>query len=187
MIYECRKKAAEFFDAGEPENVAFAPGCTWAVNAVLKGLLREGDHVVVSNLEHNAVMRPLEGMKEQGITWSAAHVTPGDNDATLEAFRNAIRLDTTFVEAIYNKGICISAQAQQALQNIETKPQTLPDSIKALLQEARKNFEQVARLNPHVEEMDWATPLYLVYNLLGEDEKAKAIKPKVEEQKIKKS
>ena len=105
----------------------------------------------------------------------------------LEAFRNAIRLDTTFVEAIYNKGICISAQAQQALQNIETKPQTLPDSIKALLQEARKNFEQVARLNPHVEEMDWATPLYLVYNLLGEDEKAKAIKPKVEEQKIKKS
>lgn len=105
----------------------------------------------------------------------------------LEAFRNAIRLDTTFVEAIYNKGICISAQAQQMLQNIETKPQTLPDSIKALLQEARKDFEQVARLNPHVEEMDWATPLYLVYNLLGEDEKAKAIKPKVEEQKIKKS
>ena len=97
MIYECRKKAAEFFDAGEPENVAFAPGCTWAVNAVLKGLLRAGDHVVVSDLEHNAVMRPLEGMKEQGITWSAAHVTPGDNDATLEAFRNAIRPNTRLV------------------------------------------------------------------------------------------
>lgn len=110
-----------------------------------------------------------------------------DWQTALEAFRYAIRLDTAFVEAIYNKGICISAQAQQMLQNVEEKPQTLPDSIEVLLQEARKDFEHVARLNSHVEEMDWATPLYLVYNLLGEDEKAKAIKPKVEEQKIKKS
>lgn len=93
-VYNCRRKAAQLFDAGEPENVIFTPGCTQAINIVLKGLLQSGDHVVVSDLEHNAVMRPLEGMKEQGVTWSAAHVTPGDADATVDAFRKSLRPNT---------------------------------------------------------------------------------------------
>ena len=97
MIYACRKKAVRLFDAGQPENVAFMPSCTAAINAVLKGILQSGDHVVVSDLEHNAVMRPLEGLKERGITWTAAHVTPGDNDATVDAFRKAICGNTKLV------------------------------------------------------------------------------------------
>lgn len=88
------QKSSAAFDAGEPENVIFTPGCTQAINIVLKGLLQSGDHVVVSDLEHNAVMRPLEGMKEQGVTWSAAHVTPGDADATVDAFRKSLRPNT---------------------------------------------------------------------------------------------
>ena len=50
-VYTCRKNAAEFFDAGEPEHVMFLASCTEAINVVLKGLLQSGDHVVVSDLE----------------------------------------------------------------------------------------------------------------------------------------
>lgn len=96
-IYLCRRKAAQLFDVGEPENVIFTPGCTQAINIVLKGLLHNGDHVVVSDLEHNAVMRPLEGMREQGVTWTAAHVTPGDPDATVDAFRKSLRPNTKLI------------------------------------------------------------------------------------------
>ncbi len=64
-----------------PECVAFTLNCTHAVNYVLKGLLRPGDHVVVSCLEHNAVIRPLPALRPFGITYTEAEVFPGDNDS----------------------------------------------------------------------------------------------------------
>lgn len=100
-----------------------------------------------------------------------------------KAYGNAIKIDPTFVEAIYNKGICLSAQAQQDLQDIKDKTNVLPDSITLLLRDAQKSFERVQQYDPQLKEVDWATPLYLVYKLLGDDDKAKAIAPKVEKQK----
>lgn len=104
-----------------------------------------------------------------------------------KAYSQAIRLDTTFVEAIYNTGICLSAQAQQALQVPGAKAEALPDSIKRMLQDAQKNFELARRYDPQLKEVDWATPLYLVYKLLGEKNKAEEIAPQVEKQKERKS
>lgn len=89
-VYRCRELAAQLFGAPGPECVLLQPSCTQALNLVLKGFLKPGDHVVVSDLEHNAVMRPLEALKARGVTYTAARVTPGDNDATLDAFRKAI-------------------------------------------------------------------------------------------------
>lgn len=96
-VFRCRNDAAEFFHAPGPESVAFTLNCTHAVNYVLKGLLRPGDHVVVSCLEHNAVIRPLAALKPFGITYTEAEVFPGDNDSTVNAFRNALRPNTKLV------------------------------------------------------------------------------------------
>ncbi len=96
-LYACRESAAEMFGAVGPECVVFQPSCTQALNLVMKGTLRKGDHVVVSDLEHNAVMRPLSALTEQGVTYTAAKVTPGDNDATLDAFRKALGPSTRLV------------------------------------------------------------------------------------------
>lgn len=96
-VYECRKLAADFFGAAGPECVLFQPSCTQALNLVLKGALKSGDHVVVSDLEHNAVMRPLTALASRGITYTVAKVVPGDNDATLESFRKALGPKTKLV------------------------------------------------------------------------------------------
>lgn len=96
-VYDCRRCAAELFGAPGPECVVFQPSCTQALNLVLKGFLKPGDHVVISDLEHNAVMRPLEVLKEKGISCTAAEVTPCDNDATVDAFRKALRPNTRLV------------------------------------------------------------------------------------------
>lgn len=96
-VYECRKLAADFFGAAGPECVLFQPSCTQALNLVLKGALKAGDHVVVSDLEHNAVMRPLTALASRGITYTVAKVVPGDNDATLESFRKALGPKTKLV------------------------------------------------------------------------------------------
>ena len=60
---------------------AFTLNCTHAINFVLKGLLKNGDHVVTSCLEHNAVMRPLFALRDKGISFTEADVVVGDNDA----------------------------------------------------------------------------------------------------------
>lgn len=96
-MFRCRIEAAEFFGAPGPECVAFTLNCTQAVNTVLKGLLKPGDHVVTSCLEHNAVFRPLHKLAKQGITFTEAQVFPGENDRTVNAFREAIRENTKLV------------------------------------------------------------------------------------------
>lgn len=96
-IYRAREETASFFGAEGPECVAFPLNCTAALNYVIKGCLKPGDHCVISNLEHNAVMRPLTKLSEKGIAYTEAEVVPGDNDQTVSNFRNAIRPNTRLI------------------------------------------------------------------------------------------
>ncbi len=94
MVYDSRKTVAEFFGASGPEKVIFTLNCTSALNTVIKGLLKQGDHVIISSYEHNAVLRPLEKLKSKGISYTVAEVFEGDNDKTVDSFRNAINENT---------------------------------------------------------------------------------------------
>ena len=97
MVYKTRKAVSDFFGVEKEENVSFTLNCTFALNMVIKGLLKKGDHAVVSSLEHNAVMRPLEKLKEIGVSYTKAKVYPGNNDETVNSFRKAIRENTKLV------------------------------------------------------------------------------------------
>ncbi|MGN0489136.1 MAG: aminotransferase class V-fold PLP-dependent enzyme [Ruminococcus sp.] len=94
MVYDSRKAVADFFGASGPEKVIFTLNCTLALNTVIKGLLKEGDHVIISSVEHNAVLRPIEKLKLKGISYSVAEVFEKDNDKTVDSFRNAINENT---------------------------------------------------------------------------------------------
>lgn len=97
-VYDCRKKAARFFGADSEEQVVFTLNCTEAINFVLKGLLRSGDHVVTSSLEHNAVMRPLYQMnRRNGVVYDVAEVIFEDREATLRSFVRAMKPNTKLV------------------------------------------------------------------------------------------
>ena len=92
-IYKVREKVASFFNCNEPQNVVFTPNCTQSINYVLKGVLNYGDHVVVSSLEHNAVMRPL--LKKRN-SYTVANVSSDDN-VTVENFKKSIKPNTKLV------------------------------------------------------------------------------------------
>lgn len=97
-IYECRNKLSQLFNYDKPENVILTSGCTFALNTVIKGVLKRGDHVVISSLEHNSVLRPLEKLAESGdITYSVAEVFECDDDRTIDSFRKAFRDKTKLV------------------------------------------------------------------------------------------
>ncbi len=69
LIFDARTRLAALLGVADPANLAFTSGATEGLNLVLKGFLRPGDHVGVSPLEHNSVMRPLMRLAaERGIT-----------------------------------------------------------------------------------------------------------------------
>lgn len=66
MLYKTRRVVAKYFGIHEP-NVIFTKNSTEAINMLFNGYLENGDHVIISCYEHNAVLRPLHTLKEKGI------------------------------------------------------------------------------------------------------------------------
>lgn len=94
-VYETRGIVKRFFNAPAEENVIFTCGCTHALNMAIKGVLKRGDHVVISSMEHNAVLRPLRKLSSDGyITFSIAETAVGDDEKTIENFRKSINSRT---------------------------------------------------------------------------------------------
>ncbi len=97
IIFECRQNAAKLFDIDKVENVIFTNNCTTALNTVIKGILRKGDHVIISSLEHNAVLRPVAALADSGVEYSVAEVVEGDNERTIDNFRSQIKSNTRMI------------------------------------------------------------------------------------------
>ncbi len=70
IVFEAREKLARLFNIEDPLRIAFTKNVTEAVNIVLFGLLKRGDHVVTTSMEHNSVMRPLRFLQSQGVELS---------------------------------------------------------------------------------------------------------------------
>ena len=66
-LLEIRERLSGLLGGPGPRNLIFTPGATWGLNMLLKGLLRSGDRVAVSPMEHNAVLRPLKQLEKQGV------------------------------------------------------------------------------------------------------------------------
>jgi len=62
IVYETRELICKLFNFDKTENVIFTKNITESINVLLKGLLKDGDHVIASSMEHNAVMRPLNSL-----------------------------------------------------------------------------------------------------------------------------
>ena len=69
-LYETRELLCSLFNFDQPENVVFTKNVTESLNVLLKGFFRKGDHVIVSSVEHNAVMRPLNALKARGVDFT---------------------------------------------------------------------------------------------------------------------
>lgn len=102
-VYSAREKIAAFFGASGGDRVIFTANCTASINYVLKGFLKPGDHVIISDLEHNAVVRPL---KKTGAEFSIAAVDLKDDEKTVESFASLIRDDTKLIFCTAASNVC---------------------------------------------------------------------------------
>lgn len=92
-VYAAREKLARLFHADGPQQIAFTQNATQSLNTAIRGLIRPGDHVITTVLEHNSVLRPLCDLESCG-----AEITILGCDALgrvePEAFRRALRPNT---------------------------------------------------------------------------------------------
>jgi cysteine desulfurase / selenocysteine lyase len=86
VVYEAREAVAELFGVPDPLRVIFTANATHAINLALRGLLRTGDRVVTTGIEHNAVMRPLRALEQQGVK---VGVIPCEPDGSIDLVRAA--------------------------------------------------------------------------------------------------
>src|SRR5450756_2392896 len=70
IVYAAREALAELLNIPHPLRIAFTKNATEALNIAIWGLLKPGDHVVTSSMEHNSVMRPLEAARAAGVSYS---------------------------------------------------------------------------------------------------------------------
>lgn len=93
-IFDTRVLISEFLSYGKCENVVFTPNATYALNLVIKGMIRERCHCIISDLEHNSVLRPLYKM----LNRYGGEVSVFNTDLAIsEAIGPLLRPDTKFI------------------------------------------------------------------------------------------
>jgi cysteine desulfurase / selenocysteine lyase len=66
-VYQARERIAELFHLPDSSRVIFTHSCTESLNLAVTGLLRPGDHLVTSSMEHNSLVRPLHRLATTGV------------------------------------------------------------------------------------------------------------------------
>ncbi len=109
-VYRCRELAAAMFGSS-PERVVFTLNATHALNIAIKGIMRNGGHALCSDLEHNAVLRPLYRLAEDrvidfDIFPSFPLMQSGRDDAIMASLVSALKPDTRMVVCTHASNIC---------------------------------------------------------------------------------
>jgi cysteine desulfurase/selenocysteine lyase len=96
VVYSAREAVTALFNAPDPLRVVFGHNVTEALNLALHGLLRAGDHVVTSSMEHNSMMRPLRALQQSGIQVT---VVPCSPEGTLDPadVQGALQANTVMI------------------------------------------------------------------------------------------
>jgi cysteine desulfurase family protein len=96
ILYQTRELVAETFHCDDPMRIAFTLNITQAINLVLRGVLKTGDHVLTSSMEHNSVMRPLRALEHEGVEVSCTPCT-ADGKLNPSDLEKLIRPETRMI------------------------------------------------------------------------------------------
>lgn len=96
ILLEAREALAGLFNIDDCLQIAFTLNITEAINIGLKGILKSGDHVITTSMEHNAVARPLHVLSRQGVEWSTVECS---SDGSLDPadIEKAIKPNTRLI------------------------------------------------------------------------------------------
>ncbi len=105
QVLDTRQLLCGLFHGPDCRNVIFTKNVTESLNVLLKGFLREGDHVLTSSMEHNAVMRPLVQLEKAGISFTRV---PCDGQGRLDpdALERCLQPNTRLLVMTHASNVC---------------------------------------------------------------------------------
>jgi selenocysteine lyase/cysteine desulfurase len=104
IVHEARRRAATLLGVGDPARIVLTSGATEGVNVALRGTLRPGDHVVTSDVEHNAVARPVAWLAARGVEVTRVRHEP-DGERFVAELERARRPGTRAVVVVHASNV----------------------------------------------------------------------------------
>lgn len=106
-IFKCREAICDLLGSAHPENVVFTCSDTMALNLAIKALVRCEDHILLSNIEHNSVLRPVEALGRIGVSYSVFNVFPDGSEArVLASIAENLKPKTRIVIVSHRSNVC---------------------------------------------------------------------------------
>lgn len=105
QILNVREKLCKLFNFDKESNVIFTPNVTYSLNILIDGLLKCGDHVLITSMEHNAVARPIEAAKNRGVEVDIVKCNV-EGQIDLSDLESKIRPDTKAVVMQHGSNVC---------------------------------------------------------------------------------
>ena len=105
LVFETRELLANMFSASDCKNVVFTKNITESLNFIIKGYLKPGDHVLVSSMEHNAVMRPLVQLENVGVSFSRIPCLE-TGELCIESIPSLIKKNTKAIIMTHASNVC---------------------------------------------------------------------------------
>ncbi len=121
-LFTARERLAALFNAPDPSRFVFTENATAALNQAIKGLLRKGDHVVTTSVEHNSVMRPLRRLADAaGVRVT---VVPADRNGAVRAadVRAAVSPRTRLVAVVHASNVSGAIQPVAQIVRAVARP-----------------------------------------------------------------
>ncbi len=120
VILDLREMLCELFEGPDPKNVVFTMNITQSLNMIIKGFLKPGDHVLISSLEHNAVVRPLHQLLEKGIEYD---LMPADEEGTIlvDQLDALVKPNTKLVICTHASNVCGTVNPLDKVGEFATK------------------------------------------------------------------
>ena len=117
---------------------------------------------------------------ENKMAWALrgeALMNARDWDPAVEAYKKALEIDPTFIQCVFNAGVCLNGKAIDLKDKLADKntgglTKANADKVKAILHDAREFLERAKELDPDREKVNWAYPLYQIYYSIGDKAKS---------------
>lgn len=104
-IFEARELLANMFDSS-CENVVFTYNTTYALNIAIKSLLKYSTHILISDIEHNSVLRPVAECASQRLCTYDIFSSNGTDDEIIQSIKNSVRFNTSMLICTHASNVC---------------------------------------------------------------------------------
>lgn len=104
-IFETRELLCQLFNISNPMRIIFTSNATDSLNLAIKGVLKEGDHVITSSMEHNSLIRPIKAMEEQGVENTIIKCS-ADGTIKTQDIKSSIKENTKLIAITHASNVC---------------------------------------------------------------------------------